>query len=430
MRQSLTFFTVFAFILLISCGGGDDDGVTDVDISVFGVQLADVENAGDASDIQLAFKISDNEVRVDHYKAIVVKGSERSTFDLSTAQSLSEASFFRIDKTGSNILTNLSASLADANGDAIEGDQAYYVFVLSEGLSGTESTIKASPSPISLLRTDILEVMLELPIGTGGLVVDAQGNIYCADFGISLSGSAGTLLYKITPSGQASIFASGFVGASGNTIGPDGNIYQSNIGGGKISKVTMDGTVSNYANVPNPVGLVFDKQGNLYATSCGGNAIYKITPNRSASVFVSGSIFNCPNGLTIDDDGNLYAANFGNSNVIKITPDGSTSVFTSLPGSNNGHITFFQDNLYVVAREVNRIYKVSLSGGRSVFVGSGTRGHGEGSALQAELSLPNDLGFSPDGSILYINDTKPLTGTPSTSLLKPTMLKKVRIEKD
>ena len=220
--------------------------------------------------------------------------------------------------------------------------------------------MKAATKRITLAQTDISEILAEMPIGTGGITVDADGNIYCADFGASLTSSPGTVLYKVTPEGETSVFATGFNGASGNTIGPDGNIYQSNIVSGEISKVTMDGTVTTYATgLTSPVGLVFDSSGNLYATDCGDGTIKKIAPDGTVTVFSSGSSLACPNGITIDENDNLYVANFGFSTVLKITPDGTPSVLANLPGNSNAHLTYRNGALYVTARVANLIYKIT-----------------------------------------------------------------------
>ncbi len=54
----------------------------------------------------------------------------------------------------------------------------------------------------------------------GGVAVDLVGNIYVADFGDEV--------FKITPEGERSRFATGFYGASGNAIDRAGNLLQSN----------------------------------------------------------------------------------------------------------------------------------------------------------------------------------------------------------
>ena len=165
-----------------------------------------------------------------------------------------------------------------------------------------------------------------------------------------------------------------------------------------------------------------DADGNLYVANCGNNTIRKVTPDGTSSIFVSSSLLSCPNGLTIDDEGNLYTANFNNGRVIKITPDGTVSVLVTLTGSNNGHLTYRNERLYVVSRGGHRVYEVDLNGSWKVLAGSGARGKADGPAIQATFSLPNGIGVSPDGNTIYINDAIPLTGT---NVLNPVVVRKI-----
>src|SRR5207237_5231836 len=64
---------------------------------------------------------------------------------------------------------------------------------------------------------------------TGGVTIDALGNIYVADFG--------EIVWKITPEGKRELFASGLYGASGNAIDHEGNLLQSNFYGDSITKI-------------------------------------------------------------------------------------------------------------------------------------------------------------------------------------------------
>lgn len=433
MKNLALFLFSFSVISFLSCGsdGGGEPAATEIAVTF--VTVIDADNQGNASDISVRFNPSGNEGDVSEYRVIVAKAGNANSLTASTASALATERYFSVSPTGAVIETALPATLSDSNGDAIAEGNTYQVLVLTLPTTSSSATadLFLSGTQLTLAKTNILETMVEMPIGTGGVAIDADGNIYCADFGVALSGPPGTSVYKITPQGQASVFARGFVGASGNTFGADGNLYQSNIQGGTISVVTPNGTVTQYAAGMNgPVGLIFDPEGNLYATNCSNNTIKKITPEGEVSTYASGSIFNCPNGIAIDNDGNLYVANFSNGNVVKVEPGGQTSVFATLPGNNNGHITFFRNKLYVVARAANQVYELNMQGNSTLLVGSGQRGHDDGPALLATLSLPNDLGFSPDGKYLYINDSKPVGGTSANSNIAPTYLKRVRLEKE
>src|SRR5256886_1798184 len=83
---------------------------------------------------------------------------------------------------------------------------------------------------------------------TGGVTVDALGNIYVADFG--------EIVWKITPEGKRDVFASGLYGASGNAIDHEGNLLQANFYGESITKIDRKGQAQPFATsrLRGPVG--------------------------------------------------------------------------------------------------------------------------------------------------------------------------------
>ena len=416
----------FLFIIfLLGCSEGDDDDGANVnlDILVGELTVLDIENAGDASDIRITFEVAEDESSIDHYRAFLVKSASSASFDAPTAAAVADAGFTRLEKTGSAIDIRLSDSATDVDGDPIAGSQEYAVFVMSVTTEGGTDALQG-PAVFTLERTDIVEILTEMPIGTAGIVVDDEGNIYSADFGLSSAGG-GSSIYKITPEGNISTFATGFTEASGNTIGPDGTIYQSDFSTGIVSKVSTDGTVTTFATgMTGPVGLTLDLSGNLYVANCLENTIKKVTPSGRVTTYSSGAVFNCPNGITRDNSGNLYVGNFLNGDIIKVSSGGTPAVFATLPGG-NGHVIFANGRLYAIARETNQIYQLSLDGEMTKIAGTGSRGHRVGAALDAQFSLPNDIGFSPDGKYIYVNDAVQLTGVP----VAPSYLKRIRLEK-
>lgn len=260
--------------------------------------------------------------------------------------------------------------------------------------------------------------------GSGGLEVDAQGNVYTADFGATLSsGPPGTRVWRITPDGEVSVYAEGFRGASGNAIGPDGTFYQANIAGGTVSKVDADGNVTPFvtSGLTAPVGMTFDGNGRLIVANCGSNTISQIDEAGVAEVFASDDLLQCPNGLVLGGDGNFYVSNFYNGDVVRVTPAGEVTRFVTLPGDNNGHLVFTDGVFYVAARAANQIWEVTMDGASRLIAGSGERGVEDGPALEATLSLPNDLALSPDGATLYWNDVA--APGPETQTLTPTVVR-------
>ena len=259
---------------------------------------------------------------------------------------------------------------------------------------------------------------------SGGLSVDRSGVVYVANYGDSLKRGDGANIFKVDFNGKVTVFASGLVGASGNEFDSKGNLYQSNITGNKISKITPDGTVSLFtaAIIKNPVGVTVDNLDNIYNTNCKKQAeIIKTTPAGVSTIFASDSLLSCPNGLTIDSDGNLYTANFNNGRVIKITQAGVVSVLATVPGENNGHLIFGNGRLYVVARGANQIYEVSLTGDVKLLAGTGAKGNSDGDALQSTWYIPNGIGINSSGTKLYISDKVAGTGTE----LNPTVVRMI-----
>lgn len=265
--------------------------------------------------------------------------------------------------------------------------------------------------------------------GTGGLAIDANGSLFTADFGWRLDGrgKGGDKVFRVTPDGKVSLFCREMRGASGNAIDAKGNLYQSSIGGNFISRVTPEGEVSvlSREGFKSPVGIAIDAKGNLYVNNCGAGSIQKVSPDGTSTVFCKSPLLKCPNGITLAADGNFYVANFANGDVVRVSPQGQASKLVTLPGNNNGHLTFHKGMLYVVARTANQVYQVSLDGTAVPFVGSGKRGKTDGEPLKSSLSLPNDLGFSPDGRFLYINETSPIEG--DHRILGPTRVRRVAV---
>ncbi len=299
-------------------------------------------------------------------------------------------------------------------------------FLALPALVGQDAEPAAKPA--SGVTVDTLSE--ELDGGTGGVEVDAEGFVYCADFGskLGVGGTGGTKVFKLDPvTGKAEVFVDGLRGASGNAIGPDGDFFQSSVGGNFITRVKPDGTSSVFLteNLRNPVGIAIDEEGMLFVANSGSNSILEVTPDGESSVFVSDPLLSCPNGITLDDEHNLYVANFNNGDVIKISWMGEASKLATLPGNNNGHLVHRDGFLYVVARGAHQIYKVSLQGEVELFAGSGKRGRDDGPALEATFSFPNDLAFSPDGKTLYVNENASTTEPHTT--LAPMVVRRIRL---
>jgi sugar lactone lactonase YvrE len=279
------------------------------------------------------------------------------------------------------------------------------------------------------LRVRVESVSSELDGGTGGVSVDREGNVYVADFGALLDDRAtmGRKIFRLTPDGRADIFARGFEGASGNEFDANGFLYQSNIRGNYVSRVAPDGTHNVFVRerIDAPVGIVIDEDGVLYVANCGSASVLRVAPDGSSQPFVQSDLLKCPNGITLDDEHNLYVANFNNGDVVKITPTREVTRLGTLPGNNNGHLTYHEGLLYVVARSDHRIYQVTLDGEATPFAGTGERGRRDGEAASARFSYPNDIAWNAPERAFYVNEIASTTS--DASELSPMAVRRVRL---
>ena len=268
---------------------------------------------------------------------------------------------------------------------------------------------------------------------SGGISLGPDGNIYVADFGDLASNANGTTVYKVTPQGAFSVFATGFSGASGNEFDADGNLIQANIAAGRVDRVSPAGVRTTVAGngLQGPVGVAIASNGDIFVANCGGHYISRISGG-VVSDFVVGSGLSCPNGLEFDPEGNLYVANFNDGNIYKIDPQGQMALLATTPGTDfrpsggNGHLVYGNGRMYLTSNATSQIFEMTLDGQLSVLAGSGELGNQDGPADQASFSLPNGIAITPDGRYLYVNtsqhtDPGPFNG--NTFQLNPSLVR-------
>jgi sugar lactone lactonase YvrE len=188
-----------------------------------------------------------------------------------------------------------------------------------------------------------------------GIAVDAAGNVYIGD-------TQNERVRKITPSGTVSTLAgNGTIGITDGVVGTAefdsptglvldaaGNVYVADYEYPGIRKISPSGTVStlagngmygtidgpgNVAEFNNPNGLAIDAKGNIYVADEFNSLIREITPSGIVSTLAgiaSGwggykdglntvAEFNFPYGVAVDAQGNVYVADYYNNAIRKIT---------------------------------------------------------------------------------------------------------------
>lgn len=384
----------------------ENEGTTQIYLATFAEPEPDpiistvqeIGNFGNGADIRITIpNISD-------YQIIVSKSDSDSTQAL-------DASMFvtALAENDRELIITLLPEAVDSDGELIVEDTEYTISVVDNA----DASTLISETLTLVNETFVRTVISGLDAAAGGLDVDAEGNIYFADFG-EPGRTRGTVVYQISPDGAIVtpyLERSDLAVATGNVFDSDGNFYQSSLGTNILFRVSPTGEASVFAsdNLDSPVGVTIDDDGIFYVANCNSESIARITADGETEIFVESPILRCANGITLDGEGNIYVANFFNGNIIHITPDGETDVLATLPGGNNGHVVYRDGLLYAVARGDHQVYMVTLDGEITLLAGTGERGNADGPALEATFSLPNDLVFSHDGRELYVNEGDALT---------------------
>lgn len=232
----------------------------------------------------------------------------------------------------------------------------------------------------------------------GGMVVADDGTMFVADFK--------TRIWKMAPDGTREVFAEGIDVSSGIALDSRGRVIQSAFKSGEVLRFSPSGDEREVlaTGIPGPVGLFVDTDDRIYVTSCHSSSVHTISPEGELSLVASSPLFSCANGITRDESGNLYVCNWDDGLVLRIDPQGAVTPLASLPGVNNGHITYRHGALWVAAMTANQLYRVSLEGEIHRIAGTGAAGGDDGAGLASTLYRPNAMAFDRAGSTLYWND--------------------------
>ncbi len=236
-------------------------------------------------------------------------------------------------------------------------------------LVDNNNTVDASAQPNPLVEGTILKFTPDglmstfatgFPLGffLSGLATDSAGDLFVTAGPLpdpnNPNDNPPATIYKITPDGTLSFFASlpGAVAGTGLACDSTGNVYVAV--NGEILRFAPDGTQDSSpfvgpSNFPDPglgpSGLAFDSAGNLFASTVNGNDstgdIRKYGPDgiEITPRFATG-LTKAPRGLAFDRDSNgntrnLFLAELGipgtatTGDILEFTPDGTQTVFAS-----------------------------------------------------------------------------------------------------
>lgn len=122
---------LYLFILIgLSCSEEEEAIQRPVNAAT-NIQVLDIANAGNASDIELSFQKATKEADLLEYRAIVVSTNDNSILDVEIASKLSSDSYQAISITNNNISLRLNENLNSLSGEPIQKEEFYIVYILS-----------------------------------------------------------------------------------------------------------------------------------------------------------------------------------------------------------------------------------------------------------------------------------------------------------
>jgi hypothetical protein len=185
-------------ILVAGCGSSpSDDGGPDTPQAPTVVRQAvidffiDAANRGDASDFRAGIQRPTNQTGIQEYRVVIIPADAVGGFGAEQAAA-APASSFQVIATGAGTAeVSWPANATDSSGNSVMPGVGYVIKVYSVTSPGNfTATISPASPPVTLAETLLVETITEpIAAGSGGMDVDADGNIYFADFGASLGGT-------------------------------------------------------------------------------------------------------------------------------------------------------------------------------------------------------------------------------------------------
>lgn len=119
----------------------------------------------------------------------------------------------------------------------------------------------------------------------------------------------------------------------GIEAGSDGNLWFTELSGGRIARITTSGTVTEYSaglgNGAEPYQITSGPDGNLWFTACdSGPAVGKITTNGTITEYTSG-ITGATNGIASGPDGNVWFTEPAAGQIGMITTSGTATEYSA-----------------------------------------------------------------------------------------------------
>ncbi len=251
----------------------------------------------------------------------------------------------------------LGESLQDPSGVAVDAQGNVFIADYTNN-----RVVKETPSGNAYTQTDVV-AGLNHP---QAVAVDGAGNLFIAD-----SGNNRVLFSRPTTTGYSTPTAigSGMSNPTGVAVDGSGNVFVADKNNNRILKLAFStsgyGQAELFTGLSSPSGVAVDAFSNVYIANSGGNQVLKETLSGNAyTQSVVGTGMSNPTAVVVDGNGNLFIADTGYQRILKQTLSGSTYIQTEfLTGLNNptGVAVERNGNIYVADKNNDRVLKENLA---------------------------------------------------------------------
>ncbi len=236
------------------------------------------------------------------------------------------------------------------------------------------------------------------------MVQDSEGNLYGSNF-------AGNSVYKITPDGTQTTFATGFANPNGLAFDSEENLFIVEYSAQKIHKYSHDGTLLQSFDVtdgfPSNIIKSHDSDAMIF-TNVSDHSINKLEQDGTITKLFAGEPLDVPVGLTYDNQGRLYIGNYLNRKIYRLKNNGVKYIAT-IPDSGTvfpylAFITYANKLLWATNYGEQKIYTVRPNKIDDVAIFSGsTIGTDDGDFTEATYTYPAGIIYDENEDALYVS---------------------------
>ena len=195
-------------------------------------------------------------------------------------------------------------------------------------------------------------------------------------------------------------------------LGPDGNLWFTELTGPNIGRITTAGTITEFPVPSNSSflqtgGMVAGPDGNMWFTDTGNNSIGQITMAGVITEFAIPTANTGTRFITLGPDGNLWFTENNTDKVGRITTSGTITEYSISTGSGVQFITSGPDgNLWFTEQSIDKVGRITPTGTFTEFaMASGSQPWGivagpDGNMWITENGTSNIANMSTSGTVL------------------------------